>query len=139
MLLLCVLAQIKGLRPYSLHMTWTGGERAGKVARLREAGLWRGDALGSEYLSDDRFLAIDLAWPRVKCLLVHLSVCSAGAARTANMRHICDGWYAGLLARTVRFLARECMAAKARCLCGHKRLQFSSEHDPFTWCAGALQ
>lgn len=78
------LTQIKGVEPYSLHMTWTGGEAAGKVARLREAGLWRGDDPGAAqdaaggaaegaaegaaaaYASDGRYLSIDLVWPRVR-------------------------------------------------------------------------
>ncbi len=90
--------QIKGVEPYSLHMTWTGGEAAGKVARLREAGLWRGDDPGVAqgaaqgaaegaavaYASDGRYLSIDLVWPRVrrqsKVEASRLAVCEVPAA-----------------------------------------------------------
>lgn len=57
--------QIKGLEPYSVHMTWTEGGRIGKVARLREAGLWRGDGTAAEYAADGRYLSIDIVWPQV--------------------------------------------------------------------------
>ena len=58
-------AQTKRLQPYSAHLTWVVSGRAGKIARLRETGLWRGDAAAARYAADGRYLAIDMAWPPV--------------------------------------------------------------------------
>ena len=37
-------AQVKGVKPYAMHATWTYGNMGGKKARLKDLGLWQARA-----------------------------------------------------------------------------------------------
>ena len=56
------------MAPWSLHMTWTWGLKQGKLARLQEARLWRGEAPGSTFhgAGGAGFLAMDMVQPQVQ-------------------------------------------------------------------------
>lgn len=54
--------------PWSLHLTWIWGKQSGKLARLQEARIWRGEAPDSPWYGGtggDKYLAMDLVQPQV--------------------------------------------------------------------------
>lgn len=64
---ICGDAQIMGIEPAAFHTTMVLGHWS-KVARIKEAGLWRGEPNSSHYghgNDAENFLAMDLVMPQV--------------------------------------------------------------------------
>ncbi len=56
------------VEPWSLHLTWIWGKQSGKLARLQEARMWRGEPPDSPWYGGsggDKYLAMDLVQPQV--------------------------------------------------------------------------